>query len=384
LAPLSATLAFPRGGVTAHVEWAEEGSSQEVRIRGRIRLDPPVAPSMVRLNWAPPRPLEPVRPLPETPQSADGDLELELTAPYPCLTDFRVPQLALRDPLGLLETAVPVRGTPLPIERYPPELQRIGAANLRRTSPLPGEVRSRAIGSTGEFFAIRGAVPSDTSRQINWRATARAGALRANDFFLDRTGDVILLLDTRPTGLGSQRDETLLSIARAGAIGIATTLLRAKSRVGMGVYGEFLEAVPLGTGRRQRFRIRSLLRRATVASQEGPSERLAVSMRQYFPSGVLVILLTTLATDEHLLVLPHLRRRGYPVVVLSASPVPTMIPSDATAREAAIARRLLTLERRQRISEAWQESPAVDWEDYWSLGALVELLKRPVAVGGRR
>jgi hypothetical protein len=107
-------------------------------------------------------------------------------------------------------------------------------------------------------------------------------------------------------------------------------------------------------------------------------------MRQYFPPGVLTILLTTLSTEEQLLVLPHLRRRGYPVVVLSASPVPTLIPEGVTAREAELARRILVLERRQRISEAWQESPTVDWEDYWSLGPLVHLLKRPVAIGGRR
>jgi uncharacterized protein (DUF58 family) len=384
LAPLAATLALPRSPVRAHVAWTEEGSGREVRVRGRITFEPPVAPALVRLRWTIPRPLASAGPPPTVLGKDPASFELLLTAPHPCLTDLPLPRVTLEDPLGLLGTPVPVSGQPLSLERFPPEVERLGAANLRRTSPLPGEVRSHALGATGEFFAIRPAAPTDTPRQINWRATARTGQLRANDYLLDRTGDVILVLDARPTPLGRERDEALLSVARAGAIGIASTLLRAKSRVGLAVYREFLTAVPLGTGRLQRHRIRTLLERSGTTEPEGPSERLAVSMRQYFPPGVLVLLFSPIATEEQLTVLPHLRRRGYPVVLVSASPVPTLVPPGETSREDGLARRLLALERRQRISEAWREAPAVDWDDYWSLGALVELLRRPVAVGGRR
>jgi uncharacterized protein (DUF58 family) len=384
LAPLAASLALPPRPVTARLSWTEEGSSREVRVRGRIAFGPPSAAALARIEWTIPRPLLVVGALPTGVVPGSGEFALTLVAPHPCLVDLPLPRVVLQDALGLLGTTVPVAGAPLPVERYPPEVQRIGAANLRRTSPIPGEVRSRAVGATGEFFAIRPAVISDTPRQINWRATARAGALRANDFQLDRTGDVILVLDARPSTLGPDRDEALLSVARAGAVGIASTLLRTKSRVGVALYGEFLTAVPLGTGRRQRHRIRDLLARARVAEVEGPAERLAVSMRQYFPPGVLVLLLSPLVTDDQLLVLPHLRRRGFPVVAVSASPVPTLVPAGARGREAELTRRILALERRRRISEAWQEAPAVDWDDYWSLGALVELLRHPVAVGGRR
>ena len=385
LAPIASGLFLPRRTITAQVDWAERGTGDRVRIAGRIRTDPPVAPTSLYPSFRPPGPL-----IERAPPELDVvgptlTFALEYTAPFPCLADFPLPEITWRDPLGLAESPLVVLGTPMPVERYPPEIHRIGAVNLRRTTPLPGEIRSRAIGGAGDFFTIRAAAPTDTSRRINWRATARAGRLLANDYLLERTGDLVLLLDSRPTDLGRGRDEQLLSIARAGALGLASAFLQVKSRVGLGVFGEFLTAVPLGTGRRQRYRLRRLLSSTRVAELGGPAERLAISLRQYFPPGVLTLLLSPLAGEEQMLLLPHLRRRGYPVIVLSPSPIPVLLPpTEHEPAEDALARRILRLERRHRLSEAWGEAPAVDWEEYWSLAPLVALLRRPTARGGYR
>jgi uncharacterized protein (DUF58 family) len=205
----------------------------------------------------------------------------------------------------------------------------------------------------------------------------------ANDFLAERTGDLILLLDVRPTPLGRARDEKLLSVSRAAALGVATAFLRQKARVGLGLYGEFLDAVPLGTGRRQRHRIVTELRDARIVNAPGPAERLAVSMRQYFPPGVLSILFSPLAEEDSLLLLPHLRRRGYPLIVVSPSPLPLLAASTKeVGAEDATALRLLKLVRRRQMAEVWREAPVVDWEEYWSLAPLVELLRRPVRRGG--
>ncbi len=385
LAPIAAGLFLPRREVVARVEWTERGTGPRVRIAGRIFTDPPVSPALLYPVFRPPAPLV---------EKAAPDLEvvepalafaLEYETPFPCLLDFPLPKIVWRDPLGLAESPVQVAGTPLPIERYPPELHRLGTVNLRRTTPLPGEIRSSALGAAGDFFTVRPAIPTDTPRQINWPATARAGRLIANDYLLERTGDLIVLLDVRASELGKVRDEELLSVSRAAAFGIANAFLQAKSRVGLGIFGEFLEAVPLGTGRRQRFRIRRLLREATIAAASGPGERLAVSMRQYFPVGVLTLLISPLIGEEQEILLPHLRRRGYNVVVLSPSPVPVMVPAGPTpSPEEALARRILRLERRDRMGSVWGEAPAVDWENYWSLAPLVALLRRPAARGGYR
>lgn len=385
LAPIASGLFLPRRPITAQLEWTERGTGVRVRVAGRIHTDPPVAPALLYPTFRPPAPLRERNPPDLEVREPALAFALEYVTGFPCISDFPLPEIVWRDPLGLAESPVTVTGTPLAIERYPPELHRIGAVNLHRTTPLPGEIRSRALGAAGDFFSVRGAVSTDTPRQINWRATARAGRLLANDYLLERTGDLVLLLDARPTGLGAAVDEQLLSVARAGAYGIAVAFLQAKSRVGVGTFGEFLEAVPLGTGRRQRYRIRRLLRATVPSAEVGPAERLAVSMRQYFPPGVLTILLTSLSAEEQMLILPHLRRRGYPVLVLSPSPIPILLPPRRREpKEDALARRMLRLERRERLAAAWGEAPAVDWEDYWSLAPLLALLRRPSPRGGYR
>jgi hypothetical protein len=153
------------------------------------------------------------------------------------------------------------------------------------------------------------------------------------------------------------------------------------ARVGLAVYGEFLEAVPLASGRTQRVRLRQALLAVRLTSDPGPSERCAIAMRRYFPPGVTTILLSSLADDSSGYLVPYLRRRGFPVIVLSPSPLPilTASPTLSAADEELIAR-IARLLRRHRIARTWEDAPVVDWEEYWSLGGLVDLLKRP----GRR
>ncbi|MCI4346066.1 MAG: DUF58 domain-containing protein, partial [Thermoplasmata archaeon] len=279
LAPISSGLFLPREGLRARIEWGETGTGRTVQVTGRLLLDPPVSASQLypRFDW--PEPLRPAAPPTLAPVGAELRFAAEMDVPFPCVVELGLPQLLWRDPLGLVELPVTVEGATLPVERYPPELHRLGTVNLRRTTTLPGEIRSTAIGGTGDFYAARPAASTDTVRRINWRATARAGSLIANDYRLERTGDLFILVDARPTSSGPARDALLLALSRAAAVGVAAGFLDAKSRVGVGVFGEFLDAVPLGTGRRQRYRIRQLLRESKLAENPGPAERLAISMR---------------------------------------------------------------------------------------------------------
>ncbi len=382
LGPIAATFGFPDAIASAALEWEVAGSGAQVQLVGTFRWSPPIRSGRMVPVFTPPASLvESEAPRRDAHPSRLG-FALSYRIPGPSLLEIPTPRLFWRDAWGLVEHEVPVVGGPLSIERFPPETRRLGRMRLRRTSPSPGEVRSRTVGSTGEYFAVRPSVSGDTRRQINWRATARAGKLLANDYQLERTGDLLLLLDLRPSGLGPARDDRMLNVARAAAFGIADAFLSQKSRVGVGVFTEKLATVPLGTGRLQRFRIRALLRDATLPAESGPPERFAISVRRFFPPGLFTILISPLLEEDAILVLSHLRRRGYPTVVLSPSPLPVLGLSEAT-EEDRIAARLIRLVRRQRLGEAWRQAPVVDWDDYWSLGSFVRFLRHP-AYGGRR
>ena len=380
LAPVAGALAAPRRNPRARLEWKEDGSGAEVRITGAVRPDEAARAGELVVRLPTPPSLLETAPLELG--LADGAVVFRASwrAPEPMITLVAAPEVLWRDPAGLVERPVDGVVGDLVVSRYPPELLRLGSAHLDRTTVLPGETRSRRIGASGEFFGIREADGNEPPRRINWRASARSGRLLANEYALERTGDVVLLLDARPTELGAAIDERLLSITRAAAEGVAQSFLRVKSRVGAAVYGEFLEAVPLSTGRAHAVRIRDTLLRTRLAEVPGPSERCAVTMRRYYPPGVTTILFSSLADDPALALLSHLRRRGYRVVVLSPSPLPLLAARGRLAPEdEELARRITRLLRRSQVARAWQEAPAIDWEEYGSLGGFVEFLRRPTA-----
>ncbi len=382
LGPVAAVVGSVRGVPAYRVSWSADGGRGAVDVVGAIEVSDGSHSVGVVPAFPRPEPLVELAPT-EVRSTANGiSFRLHWSAPYPCLVTIPPPSLVWHDPLGLLEREVPVEGEPLRVQRFPPELARAARAPLRRTTPLPGEVRARQLGRSGEFFGLRPYGPGDTGRQVNWTATARAGTMLANEFRVERTGDLLIVVDLRPTSLGPEIDARLASVACAGAYGLAQSFLAQKARVGLALYSEFVAAVPLASGRRQRFQILRALQAAAVGEVAGPSERLAVSLRRYFPPGVTTVLISPLADDDSTTVLPHLRRRGFPAFVLSPSPVHLLASSGGAPTEDDVrALRLLKLVRRRRVSEAWSEAPVVEWDDYWSLAALTSFFGRP---GGRR
>ena len=378
LAPIAAGLLGPRASPVVRVEGRTEGSDRSVRVTATLTPGPPVRPESLEVKFPVPTGFLEVQPPRRTAEGDHLTVALSWTVPDPTVMTVPRPEVLWRDPLGLVERTVTLESTDLFVERYPPELHRAGAVRLRRTLALPGETRSRAVGESGEFFGIREASPHDPPRRINWRATARAGRRLANEYALDRTGDLLILLDTRASPLGPAVDGRLLAISKGAAFGLAEAFLRDKSRVGIAAYAEFLDAVPLATGRTQRVRLRDLLLRTEVAENGGPAERCAVALRRYYPANTTTVVLSPLASEEQLNLVSHVRRRGFPVVVLSPSYLPLIEHRVGLAEEdEALALRYARLCRREEVSRMWRYAPVVDWEDFWSLGGFVHFLRRP-------
>ncbi len=379
LAAPAAAFAGPRSPPSARVDTRAEGHGADVLFRGSVTLRSDGRAGDLVIECDRPPGLAESRPPREGRSGATVTFERTWKIREPAIVVVPPVRARWRDPMGLVERAVEVEASPTIVERYPPEVARIGSVPLRRTMLLPGESRSPRLGSAGEFHGIRSAVPSDPPRRINWRASARAGDYLANEYEPDRTGDVLLYLDARPSSLGPALDERLLGISRAAAAGIASSFLREKARVGLAVFGEFLDVVPLGMGRAHAQRVREGLLGARLADVRAPSERGAIAAARYFRPGVTTLLLSPLAEASTADLVPFLRRRGYPVVVLSPSPIPIVAAERTLSdEEEAIVARLARLLRRQRLAESWRYAPTIDWEDYWSLAGFVSFLHRPL------
>jgi len=381
IAPIAAALAGPRGTLRARLEWQALGAGAEVTVGGVVRAPAGSDLVDVLLEFSTPSDLVEIA-APEVRTRGDTiRFVLRWRAPYPTVALAEPPTIRWRDPVGLVERTVHAEGQRLQIDRYPAELLRLGTVRLDRVLALPGETRSRRIGSAGEFFGIREAEPDDPRRRINWRASARAGRLLVNEYELDRTGDVLILLDARSTRLGPTVDEVVLGASRAAAIGLLESFGREKARIGFAAFGEFIDPVRLGSGRGHRLRVREAIRSTRPSPVAGPSERCAATMPRFFAPGVTTVLISSLTGDAEAELIVYLRRRGYPTIVLSPSPTQIRWGGDRlTAEDEPIADRLERLERRQRLAKVWVHAPVVDWNDFWSLGGFVRLLRGP----GRR
>lgn len=373
LAPLSAGL-LSRSSAPARLAWTAVTEQDRVRVRARVTWRPGSSRAAeLDVDWRPPPGLARVKEPRPRYEGDTLDVTLDWRAASPVLARAEPPTARWIDPLGLMERTIPLEGEPLSIALYPPELRRLAEVPLPRTIVLPGETRSRRIGESGEFFALRPARPTDPPRRTNWAATARTGRRWVNEFRVERTGDLLILIDARPTEMGRAVDGRLLSVTAAMAYGVADAFLEQKARVGLGIYGEFLDFVALGSGRTQRLRLRERLLRAEVALTGGPSERAGVSMARVFPRGVTTLVLSPLVGAESLALLTFVRRRGFPLVVASPSPLRLAADSGLDPESSELARRLAQLARDEEIEQGWRDAPTIDCPDFWSLERLVGL-----------
>ena len=381
LAPFAAAWGYPRSLRSVDLAWAEEGVGPELRIRGSLTAPFEDSADDVSVRFAPP--LEVV---------VDQELTYErrvrqirfatdwrLREPY--ISDRISAVVTWRDPLGLGERVLEGDRPVLALERSAPELHSLNSMRLSRTTPLPGEVRTRHTAMSGEFDALRFAAPNEPARFINWKATARLARLVVNEYEAEQKADVILFLDLRPTPLGRHYDELLLTLGRAACLGLVRPFLRAKFRLGFASFGRYVAAVPLSSGRAHGYRLVQAIHASRLASGAADPQRGAFGLRRFFPVGTLTIIVSSCTDDPTTDLAPYFRRVGFPIVSLSPSPLPMREGTgDLDPARERLVRRVERLERRVRLAPLWKYGPVVDWDNYESL----EGLGRALRYSGRR
>jgi uncharacterized protein (DUF58 family) len=106
-------------------------------------------------------------------------------------------------------------------------------AALARLREVEGQVAIRGGGAGSEFDSLRDYVIGDDVRAIDWRGTARRGAVVVRTFRPERDRRVICVLDTARTSAGRVGDAPRLDHALDAALLLAAVALRAGDRVGL-------------------------------------------------------------------------------------------------------------------------------------------------------
>jgi uncharacterized protein (DUF58 family) len=221
-------------------------------------------------------------------------------------------------------------GTARAVRVYPrPEPLRT-AVPPRETRERPGAQVSRAPGEGLEPAGLRPFAAGDRVRRIDWRATARRGEPYVAERLLERSADVVLLLDTF-AAVADAADGTLEQTVRAAGA-LADHHLARGDRVGIVGFGGVLSWLSPGGGARTRARIAAtLIETELVFSYAWKDVRLIP--RRALPADALVLAITPLLDERGINALLDLRGRGFDVAAIVVAPFPYALPaSGAGAR----------------------------------------------------
>jgi uncharacterized protein (DUF58 family) len=271
------------------------------------------------------------------------DEERELTLRLRCVrwssVELGEVWLRARDRVGLVRFEGSVdRRRPLRIYPSPERLQRLLSPAHTQAATGSEVARLRAEGL--EFADTRPFVAGDRVRSINWRATARRGALVVNERHPERNADVVIFLDSFAEARTS--DEGTLEQAVRTAATVAGRFLERRDRVGLVSFGGILRWLQPGTGLAQHYRLVDALLETGVEFSYAWKDVDVIPART-LPPRALVVAVTPLLDARSVGALFDLRGRGHDLVVLEISPEPYLEPGTEPGDLAAL--RLWRLQR---------------------------------------
>lgn len=162
------------------------------------------------------------------------------------------------------------------------ELRRLHVAAGRRVDSIfAGEYRSAVRGQGMEFEEVRGYVPGDDVRHIDWNVTARTNEPHVKVFREERQVTVLLVVDVSGsthvgTGGRDGRTDRRLQMARVAG-GLAYASLRNQDRVGLVTFTDRIEAYL--TPRRSRGHTWAVIQAAYAGHAQGRGTDLVGALR---------------------------------------------------------------------------------------------------------
>jgi uncharacterized protein (DUF58 family) len=310
---------------------------------------------------------------------------------------FRWEELRARvgDPLGLFETEVRL---PAPAEaKARPRFRRMRPFQLRLRQTLPsiGSVPVRQGGDGTDFWGIREFRRGDPLRRLYWRLFARyPNRPFAKDFVLERTAEIIIVLDGRLRMELVADGGSLFEREVEAAASLAAMLIRQAQRVGLRVIGARPREVQPDYGRVQLRRILDCLAEAAPEPEGGSAGYAMLFLRSLrYSRNAFFVFISPLDRDDEL-AFRRLRRLGYAGVLVSPdvfdfakgffSGEGRGFQADAR-RIAGLAARAGGIERRIRLETVARLSfPVIDWKVGSDLGPLLDgALSRAAGARGR-
>jgi uncharacterized protein (DUF58 family) len=269
----------------------------------------------------------------------------------------------IRDPMHFFfDEGLSTQRTPVMVKRGIEDVRRLKMPRMRTNRPF-GQIPARVKGIGTEFYSLREYVPTDSFRTVNWKASARRGILISKEYEDERLGDVVLIVDMRPSSKIGEGSMTTVDATVNGALAVASRVLRDRHRLSI-IY--LRSGVGWIGGITSRRHISEIVEKADFPPEleQYPINWLPWMVKKSFHTKAFVVALTPLMDDDMASMLQEIALAGYDMLVLSPSPLSGSIdlyrkPSPETSLR--ISRKLVLLRRQNRILKLSKTVNVIDW-----------------------
>lgn len=245
-----------------------------------------------------------------------------------------------------------------------PNTQKLTKFPLRLSRPLlrPGSNLTRIGGPGTQFFEVREYQPGDSLRHINWHACARnPDSFFSNSFEQERVADVGLILDQRRISYPKHPYSKYFGQAVDATAILADTLLATGNRVGMLLYGSFVNWIVPGYGKFQKEKIFHVLSRAQEGSHQA-FERMDNIPLKLFPQKSQIILISPLHRED-IPALLRLRARRYELTVVMPNFTSVALTEQAHVTKKEMVQRVARIEQKLIVQKLENHGIFVlDWD----------------------
>lgn len=159
-------------------------------------------------------------------------------------TQLQTVYLKLRNAIGIFERRSSIIAPAL-VRVYPDlsAVERYGALHVRNRIVEAGLRRMRLRGTGTELENLREWTPGDQFRSIEWKATARRGRLMVAEYEVERSQNVMILLDAGRLMTAYVEGQRKFDFAITAALSLASIAALAKDKIGVVTFaGKILRA----------------------------------------------------------------------------------------------------------------------------------------------
>ena len=166
---------------------------------------------------------------------------------------------------------------------------------VRARGTTSGARARQAVGAGSDLRQLRGYLPGDPPARIDWKATARAGALVTREYSEDQHLDVLVAIDAGRLSRLRCGELDRFGLYSGVAARLAEIVTHHEDRIGLVVYADrVLATCAPARGLPAVAALRHALEQLTVQPSESDPTAAAVSIRALLRHRALIVLLTDL------------------------------------------------------------------------------------------